>query len=124
MQPQDLVLLALAAAAFWLLIIRPSRQRRQAQETLVAQLTPGRRIMTAAGVFGTVVAVEDDRVRVEIAPGVVIEMVSAAVGKVVYDSDDESEPAAALGDSEPASELGSESVAPDTADEGRERDRG
>ena len=124
MQPQDLVLLALAAAAFWLLIIRPSRQRRQAQESLIAQLTPGRRIMTAAGVFGTVVAVEDDRVRVEIAPGVVIEMVSAAVGKVVYDSDDESEPVAALGDPEPASELGSESVAPDAAGEGRERDRG
>ena len=122
MQPQDLVLLALAAAAFWLLIIRPSRQRRQAQESLIAQLTPGRRIMTAAGVFGTVVAVEDDRVRVEIAPGVVIEMVSAAVGKVVYDSEDETVPAAADGESE--SELDPESVAPDAADEGQERDRG
>ena len=122
MQPQDLVLLALAAAAFWLLIIRPSRQRRQAQESLIAQLTPGRRIMTAAGVFGTVVAVEDDRVRVEIAPGVVIEMVSAAVGKVVYDSEDESEPAAADGEAE--SELEPESVAPDAGDEGQESDRG
>ena len=122
MQPQDLVLLALAAAAFWLLIIRPSRQRRQAQESLIAQLTPGRRIMTAAGVFGTVVAVEDDRVRVEIAPGVVIEMVSAAVGKVVYDSEDESEPDAAAAESE--SGLDPDSVAPDAADEGQERDRG
>ena len=49
----------------------------------MASLAPGQRIMTTAGVFGTVVAVEDDRVHVEVAPGVVIEMLALAVGQVV-----------------------------------------
>lgn len=71
------------AAAFWLLIIRPSSTRRKAQAALVASLTPGQRIMTTAGVFGTVVAIEGDRVMVEVAPGVVIEMLALAVGQVV-----------------------------------------
>ena len=121
MQPLDFMLLAAAAAAFWLLIIRPSRQRQNAQQTLMSQLAPGRRIMTAAGVFGTVVSVDDDRVRVEIAPGVVIEMVSAAVGKIVYDEVDDSAGAPAA---QSAPELEPDAAEPDVAGEEQERDRG
>ena len=87
MQYQDLVLIGLAAFAFWLLIIRPGRQRREAQQALINRLEPGRRIMTTAGVFGTVVAVADDRVRVEVAPGDVLEMLDQAVSKVLDDED-------------------------------------
>lgn len=79
----DLLPFAAIAAAFWLLIIRPQSTRRKAQAALVASLAPGQRVMTTAGVFGTVVAVEDDRVHVEVAPGVVIEMLALAVGQVV-----------------------------------------
>jgi preprotein translocase subunit YajC len=71
------------AAAFWLLIIRPSSVRRKAQAALVASLAPGQRIMTTAGVFGTIVAIEAERVSVEVAPGVVIEMLAQAVAQVV-----------------------------------------
>ena len=49
----------------------------------MASLAPGQRIMTTAGVFGTVVAIDADRVSVEIAPGVVIEMLAAAIAQVV-----------------------------------------
>ena len=43
--------------------------------------------MTTAGVFGTVVAVADDRVRVEVAPGVVLEKLDQAVSTVLADED-------------------------------------
>ena len=73
----ELLPFAAIAAAFWLLIIRPASVRRKAQAALVASLAPGQRIMTTAGVFGTVVAIDGDRVSVEVAPGVVIEMLAA-----------------------------------------------
>ena len=79
----ELLPFAAIAAAFWLLIIRPSSNRRKAQSALVASLAPGQRIMTTAGVFGTVVSIDADRVSVEISPGVVIEMLAAAIAQVV-----------------------------------------
>ena len=79
----ELLPFAAIAAAFWLLIIRPSSARRKAQAALVASLAPGQRVMTTAGVFGTVVSIDAERVSVEISPGVVIEMLAAAIAQVV-----------------------------------------
>jgi preprotein translocase subunit YajC len=93
----ELLPFAAIAAAFWLLIIRPSSVRRKAQAALVASLAPGQRIMTTAGVFGTVVALDGDRVSVEVAPGVVIEMLAVAIAQVVPGdraADEPAEPAA------------------------------
>jgi preprotein translocase subunit YajC len=79
----ELVPFAAVAAAFWLLIIRPASTRRKAQAALVASLAPGQRVMTTAGVFGTVTGVDGERVSVEIAPGVVVEMLALAIAQVV-----------------------------------------
>lgn len=83
----DLLMIVAVAATFWLLILRPAKARRAAQTALVAALVPGRRIMTTAGLFGTVVSVEPGLLRVELAPGVVVEMVPEAVGRVVDAAD-------------------------------------
>jgi preprotein translocase subunit YajC len=82
----DVLLFAAIPVAVWLLLIRPARVRRDAQAALVASLAPGTRIMTTAGVFGTVAAIDGDRMHLEIAPGVVIEMVTLAVGRVLEES--------------------------------------
>ncbi len=79
----ELLPFAAIAVAFWFLIIRPGSVRRKAQAQLVASLEPGQRIMTTAGVFGTVTALDGERLSVEIAPGVVIEMLAAAVAQAV-----------------------------------------
>jgi preprotein translocase subunit YajC len=78
--------------AVWLLMIRPAKARRDEQTALVASLAPGARIMTTAGVFGTVRSVAPQAISVEIAPGVVIEMVPQAVGRLVPQPD-EADPA-------------------------------
>jgi preprotein translocase subunit YajC len=79
----ELLPFAAIAAAFWLLIIRPASVRRKAQAALVASLAPGQRIMTTAGVFGTLESVDAERVSVQVAPGVVIEMLAVAIAQVV-----------------------------------------
>ena len=74
--------LLLIVVAFWFLILRPARKRQAEQQAVVSALAPGARVMTTAGLFGTVVAVEGTEVELEIAPGVVVRYVTAAVAKV------------------------------------------
>lgn len=82
------------AAIFWLLIIRPaSRQRKQAAE-LQAALAVGDDVMLTSGIFGTITGEADDHIELEIAPGVVIRVVRAAVASVRRDvAPETSEPA-------------------------------
>lgn len=73
------------AVIFWLLIIRPaSRQRKQAAE-LQAALSVGDDVMLTSGIFGTIVDTTGDNLELEIAPGVVVEVVRGAVASVRRD---------------------------------------
>jgi len=75
--------LLLIGVVFYLLVLRPQKARQKAQAAMIAAVAPGSSIMTTAGVFGTVVASSADEVSVEIAPGVVIRMLPAAIAKVI-----------------------------------------
>jgi preprotein translocase subunit YajC len=50
----------------------------------------GKEIVTAGGLYGTVTAIEDDEVRVEIADGIEVRVAKRAVAGVV--SEDENDP--------------------------------
>ena len=82
----DLLPFALIGVEFWLLIVRPAKARRDEQAALMGRLAPGQRVITTAGVFATVVEVDPERVHLEIAPGVVIQMVPQAIGRIVADA--------------------------------------
>ncbi|WP_157537624.1 preprotein translocase subunit YajC [Nocardioides sp. Root190] len=70
------------AAIFWFLIIRPaSRQRKQVAE-LQSQLSVGDDVMLTSGIFGTIVGSSDETLELEIAAGVIIEVVRGAVSSV------------------------------------------
>jgi preprotein translocase subunit YajC len=73
----------LIGVVFYLLIMRPARNRQRKQAELMSTLMPGTQVMTTAGVYGTIVSVDDDDAELEIAPGVVIRVVKAAIGKVI-----------------------------------------
>jgi len=73
----------LLAGVFYLMLIRPARNRQREQQKVISRLAPGARIMTTAGLFGTVTAVEGDQIDLEIAPGVTVRYVGAAVSKVI-----------------------------------------
>ncbi len=73
----------LIGVVFYLLIMRPARNRQKRQQEMLSAVQPGARIMTTAGVYGTVVEVEDEDMSVEIAPGVTVRMVKAAIGRVL-----------------------------------------
>jgi preprotein translocase subunit YajC len=81
-----IVLLALV----WFMLIRPQRRRQQEAQRLVESIGVGKEIVTAGGLYGTVTAIDDDEVRVEIAHGVEVRVAKRAVAGVV--SEDENDP--------------------------------
>ena len=75
--------LLLILAAFWFLVIRPARKRQQEMSRVQDSVTPGSEVMLGAGIFGTVVSVNDDRVQLQVAPGTQITVARQAVVRVV-----------------------------------------
>lgn len=73
-----LVLVGLLALLFF-----SQRRRSRAVQEVQRQLRPGMNVMTTAGLFAEVQAVEDDAVHLEIAPGVVCRFARASVARVV-----------------------------------------
>jgi preprotein translocase subunit YajC len=84
------LILAVLIGLFYVLIMRPQRNRQRKIQQTQGQVMPGQRIRTTAGMYGTVVSGDDRDVVVEIAPGVEVTMLRRAVMEVV--SDDEPEP--------------------------------
>lgn len=64
-----LIFLALMALVFYFLIIRPQRKRSSEQKQLAASLNVGDRVQTIGGIVGTVVAVEEDEVVLDVEGG-------------------------------------------------------
>ncbi len=78
--------------AFYFILIRPQRNRQREMKSLMSRLEPGQHVMTTAGMFATITAVDGDHVMLEIAPGVSVRYMAAAVAKVVEDPSLPSEP--------------------------------
>jgi preprotein translocase subunit YajC len=75
--------LVLIGAVFYLLIMRPARNRQKQQSLLIDSLRPGAEVMTTAGIFGTLVEVSDADVVIQVAPGVELKMTKNAIARVV-----------------------------------------
>ena len=68
----------------------PQRRMRRQQETMQSSLSPGDEVRTVGGIFGTVVAVnEDGTVTLSISPTTEIRLASRAVAQILTDVDDD-----------------------------------
>ena len=88
----SLLPLVAIALLFWLLIIRPASRRQKDQARMQSALNLGDRVMLTSGIFGTVTELADDRLEVEIAPGVVVTVARGAIGSVVPTEQPDTEP--------------------------------
>ena len=81
----ELFPLIVIVLAFVLLVVLPARQRKSMQakqQALQESLTVGTPIMMTSGMYGTVAGLGEGTVDVEVAPGVVVTFVRAAVLEV------------------------------------------
>jgi preprotein translocase subunit YajC len=84
-----LPILLLLFVVMWLLVIRPQRKRQAEQRRILENLSPGQEVLTAGGLYGTVHSVVDeDEVRIEIAPDVQVRVSRSAIAAVLADEDD------------------------------------
>lgn len=71
----------LIAVIFYLLIIRPQRNRQKQQAQMISKLQVGDQVVTIGGFHGTVSDVSEDVLRVEIAPGTTVTLSKQAVSR-------------------------------------------
>jgi preprotein translocase subunit YajC len=79
-----LVLLVLFGV-FYFVIFRPQRIRQRRVVQTQRQVLPGMQVRTTAGMYGTIVAADDQDVTLEVAPGVQIRMMRRAIMEVIGD---------------------------------------
>ena len=83
--PAYLFILVLLAIV-WFFLIRPRQRQMRAQRQQMASLQVGDEIVTAGGLYGTVKEVEDNEVRLEVAPDVVVRVAKRAVAAVLTEN--------------------------------------
>lgn len=83
MNPFLFVWIALLAAVFWFMILRPQRNAKRRAAELSQSLDAGDEVVTIGGLYGRVVSVDDREVELEAAEGVVLRFARRAIaGKV------------------------------------------
>ena len=78
-------------ALLWLFILRPQRRRQMEQLQMQDTLHVGDEIVTAGGIRGHVRQLDDEVLKVEIAPDVEVRLDRRAVAAVVPEEEDEPE---------------------------------
>jgi len=87
-----LIFLVAMFAIMYFLLIRPQRAKQRAAQDLLSQLAPGDEIVTIGGIYGDVVEVYEDKVVLEIAEDVHIEVARKAVAQIVQQDTEPAEP--------------------------------
>jgi preprotein translocase subunit YajC len=67
----QLLVIVLALLGFWAIVMRPARVQQRRMAELQAGLEVGDEVIISSGIYARIVALEDDRVQLEIAPGTV-----------------------------------------------------
>ena len=67
---------------FYLLIIMPQRKKQKKHLELVENLKPGDRVITTAGIFGTIMGVQKDLIELKVASNTNIKITKSAVGVI------------------------------------------
>ena len=77
------IILAVMFGIFWFLLIRPQKQQQRRHEDLLANLKPGDEVVTNGGIYGDIAEVHDDRVSLEVAEDVWIEVAKPAIARII-----------------------------------------
>ncbi len=75
----SLVPLVVMLGIFYFLLIAPMRKRQKQQEQMIGELKAGDRVLTAGGIYGTIVGIKDDRLTLRIADQVKVEVSKSSV---------------------------------------------
>jgi preprotein translocase subunit YajC len=93
-----LIVIVALFVLLYLLILRPQRRRQTDQLQMQDTLQVGDEVITAGGIRGKVRQLDDEVLRVEIAPDIVVSVDRRAIAAIVTEPEDDAD---ALEDAEP-----------------------
>jgi preprotein translocase subunit YajC len=85
----SLLPLVLIFGLAYVFFLRPRAQAARRQRDTLMELSPGDEVLTGAGIFGTVLDVEADRVTLETAPGTRITVLRSTIARKLGDPADQ-----------------------------------
>lgn len=118
----QLLIFIVIIAGLWLVLMRPARNQQRNVRRLQSELQVGDEVVISAGIFGTVRSLDEQKVRLQIAPDTLITVARQVVVRRVDDVDDGADPdVAAQERTQPASDESPGPIeAPQQREEGRE----
>ncbi|MCY3003589.1 MAG: preprotein translocase subunit YajC [Planctomycetota bacterium] len=72
-------------AIFYFVLIGPERKNRKKREAMLESMKKGDKVMTSAGMYGTIVAMQDKVVTLQLDEGVRVRFSRAAIQEVLPD---------------------------------------
>jgi preprotein translocase subunit YajC len=75
----QLVPFALVLAIFYFVILLPMKKRQKKVQEFLSALKEGDKVVTSGGIFGTIAKVGEDKISLQIAPNVRVDIARAAV---------------------------------------------
>ena len=76
-----ILIIAVTFALMWAFFILPQQRRVKAHQALIRSVGPGDEVITAGGLYGRIASLDDESVRLEVAPGIELRMASGAISK-------------------------------------------
>jgi preprotein translocase subunit YajC len=92
-----IVYFVVIALAFFLLIVLPQRRRATTHRAILASLEVGDEVVTIGGIFGTIRELDDEKVMLEVADGIVVTVARNAIAQT-----NDPHPGPAVPDDDPA----------------------
>jgi preprotein translocase subunit YajC len=89
------LIIIVAFFVLWLVVVRPQRKRQNQAQQMLSDLRVGDEVLTAGGIYGTVLQIDEDQVTVEIAPKTEVRVARRAIAGVTREPEpgEDSEPA-------------------------------
>src|SRR4051812_27304683 len=87
-----ILILPLMFLALWAIVILPQQRRVRAHNALVNVLEVGDEVMTTSGILGTITALDDEVLHLEVAPAVTLRVVRGAIARKMNEPEPEPEP--------------------------------
>jgi preprotein translocase subunit YajC len=84
-----LFIIIIAFLLIYLIVVRPQKRRQNEQRQLVSDLRVGDEVLTAGGIYGTISRLADERVTVEIAPKLEVEVSRRAIAGVTREPEED-----------------------------------
>jgi preprotein translocase subunit YajC len=83
----NIVLFGSIILIFYFMIIRPQQKRQKERQQMIDSMKKGDKIITAGGIHGTIVGIEDKIVLVQIADNVKVKVDRSTIGNILKEAE-------------------------------------